>query len=236
MRYCSGSLELELRGHVLHREVVGDERVDQAAEGEGDQQRTGACAAGRATAIQTASPRAAPTSGRTPCTSATHERERQRELSEFGNHLRALWRHARCAAVSCALFDRVCGLRRHVVLVVLGEHFAARGTRRRRRAGPAPPRPCPRGTGRAARRCRPPACVFAVSVTMKCTVDAVARASRCPSPPCRRCGRCVPAALRWRRPAMGVKKNTRFFWKAESTSAAATPSAATPAAMATSRL
>src|SRR5512134_3718973 len=34
----------------------------------------------------------------------------------------------------------------------------------------------------------------------------------------------------------GVKKNTRFFWNADSTSAAAMPSAATPTAIAASRL
>ena len=121
----------------------------EAAEGERDEQRLRLRRRPR-DAIQAALPRAAPTSGTTPWTSATHEREAQRELSELRDH----------GLPSCSVFVRLfhrvrpppaaCSSRR------AWRAPRARGTRRRRRAGPAPPRPCPRGTDPAARRGRPP--------------------------------------------------------------------------------
>src|SRR4051812_391482 len=78
--------------------------------------------------------------------------------------------------------------------------------------------------------------VFAVSVTRKRTVSASLSRATLPastSPPMRK-GRFCGAS--WAATCVGVKKNTRFDWKAFSTSAVATPSAATPPAIHNARL
>src|SRR5258705_9862805 len=78
--------------------------------------------------------------------------------------------------------------------------------------------------------------VRAVSVTRKRTVSASDSRTTLPastSPPMRNARLCGASfAATW----LGVKKNTRFDWKAFSTSVAATPSAARPAAIQSPRL
>ena len=125
-------LRVRVGRDVEHREVVGDERLREAAEGDRDEQELplrdrprerhpGADAALRAddAAACRASPRAAARG------SARSDRVRESSGSpvEGSDHgfsvLRGLF--GRRGAVR--LVDRVGGLRRHVVLVVLGEHF-----------------------------------------------------------------------------------------------------------------
>src|SRR5437899_1223055 len=76
--------------------------------------------------------------------------------------------------------------------------------------------------------------LFAVSVTVNSTLTPSRfRLPATTMPPMRKvrpCGASLAATCE------GVKKNTRFFWKALSTSAAAMPSAATPTAIAVMRL
>src|SRR2546421_11910858 len=75
--------------------------------------------------------------------------------------------------------------------------------------------------------------LFAVSVTVNSTLTPSRfRLPGTTMPPMRKlrpCGASLAATCE------GVKKNTRFFWKALSTSAAAMPSAATPTAIAVMR-
>src|SRR3970282_29649 len=76
--------------------------------------------------------------------------------------------------------------------------------------------------------------VFAVSVTTKCTSTpsrfTLPASTMPPMRKVRPCGASLAATCD------GVKKNTRFFSNAASTSAAAMPSAATPSAIAARRL
>src|SRR2546425_8713629 len=76
--------------------------------------------------------------------------------------------------------------------------------------------------------------LFAVSVTVNSTLTPSRfRLPGTTMPPMRKvrpCGASLAATCE------GVKKNTRFFWKAASTSTAAIPSAATPTAIAVTRL
>src|SRR5438552_18393310 len=76
--------------------------------------------------------------------------------------------------------------------------------------------------------------LFAVSVTVNSTLTPSRfRLPGTTMPPMRKvrpCGASLAATCE------GVKKNTKFFWKAASTSAAAMPSAATPTAIAVMRL
>src|SRR5688500_18862593 len=78
--------------------------------------------------------------------------------------------------------------------------------------------------------------VLAVSVTLKRTVSASFSRTTLPastSPPTRKArSRGTSLAATW----VGVKKNTRFDWKAFSTSAAAMPSVARPATIQAARL
>src|SRR6516225_10580986 len=89
------------------------------------------CADGRASAIQSARPRAAPTIGRMPSTSATPSAIQSEKWPSsgviVGTSLADRLGRERLGELRVALLrllQRVGGLGRHVVLVVLGEHFA----------------------------------------------------------------------------------------------------------------
>src|SRR6266851_9580842 len=76
--------------------------------------------------------------------------------------------------------------------------------------------------------------LFAVSVTVNSTLTPSRfRLPGTTMPPMRKLR---PCGASWAATCEGVKKNTRFFWNAASTSAAAMPSAATPTAIAVMRL
>ena len=157
---------------------------------------------------------------------ALHERHAQRERrARSGRARESFALPSSCAFVDALrLLERVRRLRAACSSRRAWRAPRARGTRRRRRAGPARPRLCPPGTGRAGCRGRRTGMVFAVSVTTKRTV-ARRRASRCPAstmPPMRKV---APVRRFVGRHLRGVKKNTRFCWNAFSTSAVATPSA-----------
>ena len=148
-RYCTGSVELELARHVRHREVVGDERPARGRRRR--RRRTATARAARAAPrpSRPALPGGAPASGERGLREREREREDQREVAELGDHRSCLSGPAKCGLVHRMprALQRLGGLRRHVVLVVLGEHLA----RVERAVGaelcPARPRPCPRGTG-----------------------------------------------------------------------------------------
>ncbi len=118
-------------GDVDHREVVGDEGLRQAGEGEGDEQRQrGGRRAGDG------DPGLAVGVGADQRQGAEDQRnqagEDEREMAEFGNHaqLPAFAASAEDGRnVPCwplprlRIADGLGGFRRHVVLVVLGQHF-----------------------------------------------------------------------------------------------------------------
>jgi hypothetical protein len=128
-------------GDIDHREVVGTKAGGQAAESEAS---SSACAdRRRAGQAIHANPVAwAPISGSVPCrTRATQQREDEGEVAEFRDHgfvawfRPGRWRELRPASVCSVrlrlvgralvrVADGLGGFRRHVVLVVLGQHFA----------------------------------------------------------------------------------------------------------------
>ncbi len=86
-----------------------------------------ALASGRASAIQSARPRCAPTSGTTPSTSDSAQRQPQSEMTDFRNHGCGAPPTTDLPILSfafCGLLERFGGLGRHVVFIVLGQHFA----------------------------------------------------------------------------------------------------------------
>ena len=127
--------------HVLHRKVVRDERIGEAAERERDEQRLRL----RGRAASAAAPGFA--SGTTPAPATPRAQGKARPDRVRGSfELQGFRASTACAASGACSSRRASPVPR------------ARGTRRRRRAVPAQRHPCLRGRGRAARRCRPPGC------------------------------------------------------------------------------
>ena len=146
-------------GDVEHREVGDDVGVHQAAEGDGHQQELRQRAHGRP-APSTRRCRARP-----PASAASPAPERRRAPGS-GRNGRAR-RSLRCSfpasgrpaagCPSCAATARTSSARRRPPAACSSRRaWPAPGRRRRRRRAAAPrrPRPGPRGTGPAARRCR----------------------------------------------------------------------------------
>ncbi len=115
---------------VDHREVVGDERVDEAAERERDEQELPRRRAAARAPSRRRCRAARRRSGSVPSSADEQQREDQREVSELGNHRWRPSRHGFSALgglvhrrARMRLVDRGGGLGRHVVLVVLREHL-----------------------------------------------------------------------------------------------------------------
>ena len=103
-------------------------------------------AIGRAVASSAgACPCAAPASGEHRLREGERERDDEREVAEFGNHrlCRLLAREGGLVHGMARLLQRVGGLGRHVVLVVLGEHLARLERCRRASSRPCATTPLP---------------------------------------------------------------------------------------------
>ena len=111
---------------VQHREVVVRERRTPAPRRRSRPAGTAPAPPGAPAPSSGRWPRAAPASGSVPCTSATASARRQRELAELGNHFLSppITDSAILPLVCAGALERLAGLRRHVVLVVLGQHLA----------------------------------------------------------------------------------------------------------------
>ena len=178
----------------------------------------------RASAISPASPRAAPHSGRLPCTSARPKRQHQRVVADLDDHGVGppLPSSPSCQTPAC--LQRVGDLARHVALVVLGEHLARDRTRRRRRDGPGRRCPGPRGTGPAAGRGSAPAPRAPGRSARSRPCRRRPSGRRCPAPPARRAGSAGRPRPCWVAMSDGVTKNATLSESASMTSPVAPPS------------
>ena len=131
-------------GDVEHREVVADEGQREADERERRPARTAAAPTAAPAPSSRAGSRAAPSIGMTPSTAATPSAIQSAKWPSSGiiGHFRSV-RRDRLGQLRVALLGQRAfgGLGRHVVLVVLGEHFAG-DEHAVLRAGPARRRPC----------------------------------------------------------------------------------------------
>ena len=120
-----GSFELELVATLTTEKSLATKHDASAANATSTKTNCPA-AIGRAVAMSAARFVAAPASGSTRLRERERERDDEREVAELGNHGLPPFCPAKAPlSIGCpALLQRLGGLGRHVVLVVLGEHLA----------------------------------------------------------------------------------------------------------------